>query len=198
MARKFFLPGAGASAGFWQLVIDGLPSDWDCHSFSWPGLGNEPSHPDIRCLDDLVSLVVDKLAGPTDLIAQSMGGLIALKAALRAPHNIRRMVLTGTSGGVRVESFGGEDWRSAYRHEFPNAAAWITQVHEDLTSLLPTLGAPTLLLWGDRDSVSPVSVGERLAELLPHASLKIIEGGGHDFPETHATEVARLVRQHLT
>ena len=38
---------------------------------------------------------------------------------------------------------------------------------------------------------------EGLAELLPDARLEIIQGGEHDFPETHATEVAELLRRHL-
>jgi pimeloyl-ACP methyl ester carboxylesterase len=142
-------------------------------------------------------MVLGRMTHETDLIAQSMGGLVALKAALLAPDKVRRMVLAGTSGGVPVEDFGAAEWRIKYREQFPTALPWITEIREDLTASLSTLGAPTLLLCGDKDSISPVSVGERLLELLPNASLRIIKGGDHDFPETHSAEVAQLVQEHL-
>ncbi|THG87146.1 alpha/beta fold hydrolase [Pseudomonas sp. A-1] len=59
------------------------------------------------------------------------------------------------------------------------------------------LHMPVLLLWGDADPISPVRVGQRLAELLPRAELHVIPGGGHDLGFTHAGEVARLIDRHL-
>ncbi|MDB5461172.1 MAG: alpha/beta fold hydrolase [Caulobacteraceae bacterium] len=142
-------------------------------------------------------MVVEQMVEPVDLIAQSMGGLIAIKAALAAPDRVRRLVLTGTSGGLPVDDLGGADWRTTYRSEFPNAATWITEVREDLSARLPSISAPTLLLWGDRDSVSPLSVGKRLQDLLPDAVLRVVAGGGHDFVQTHAAEIAPLMADHL-
>ena len=148
-------------------------------------------------LDDLVSMVLAQMDEPCDLIAQSMGGLIALKAALAAPERVARLVLAGTSGGVPVHDLGGADWRGDYRRDYPNAAPWIMDVPEDLSGRLGSVAAPTLLLWGDKDPISPLAVGERLASLLPHARLRIVEGGSHDFPQTHAAVVAPLVAEHL-
>ena len=59
------------------------------------------------------------------------------------------------------------------------------------------IAAPTLLIWGDKDAVSPVAVGEHLAGRLPHARLEIIPGGDHDVASTHADPVARLIAKHL-
>jgi 2-hydroxy-6-oxonona-2,4-dienedioate hydrolase len=41
------------------------------------------------------------------------------------------------------------------------------------------LSQTTLLVWGDRDEVVPVSVGERLDRLIPSASLLLLRGAGH-------------------
>lgn len=195
-----FLPGAGGSATFWQPVADLLPEEWPRVLLSWPGLGNEPHDPDIRGIDDLVDMVSACIAmSPTrvDLIGQSMGGLIAIRAALRHTYRIRRLVLTGTSGGVPMERFGAADWRAEYRRSFPGAAPWITEVRADHTPDLARLTTRTLLLWGTEDAISPPAVGEHLAAHLPNARLELIEGGDHGFPNTMPVETATAIARHL-
>lgn len=195
-----FLPGASGSASFWQPVADLLPEEWPRVLLSWPGLGNEPPDPDIQGLDDLVNIVSACIAmSPTrvDLIAQSMGGLVAIRAALRHTYRIRRIVLTGTSGGVDVAGLGGSNWRDAYRASYPRAAPWITEIHADHAPDLTRLANRTLLLWGDRDEISPPAVGEHLLGLLPNARLEIIAGGDHGFPNTMPVETATAITRHL-
>lgn len=182
---------------FWRPVGDRLFPDRAKHFFAWPGLGNEPHDPAVQGLDDLVARVVAKLDEPADLIAQSVGGLIAMKAALTVPDKMRRIVLTATSAGVPVRDLGGEDWRPEYRREFPAAAPWVYTIQEDLSARLPSVTASCLLLWGDADSISPPAVGQRLLELLPNARLNIVHGGGHDLAITHAAEAAALIAGHL-
>lgn len=195
-----FLPGAGASASFWQPVADLLPEEWPKVMLSWPGLGDEPHDPTIQGLDDLVDMVSACIAmSPTrvDLIGQSMGGLVAIRAALRHTYRIRRLVLTGTSGGLDVAGLGGADWRGAYRASYPNAAPWITEIRADHTPDIPRITTRTLLLWGDRDDISPPAVGERLLSLLPNARLEIIQGGDHGFPNAMPVETATAIARHL-
>jgi pimeloyl-ACP methyl ester carboxylesterase len=195
-----FLPGAGGSASFWQPVADLLPEEWPRVLLSWPGLGHEPPDPDIQGIDDLVNIVSACIAmSPTrvDLIAQSMGGLVAIRAALRHTYRIRRLVLTGTSGGLNVSALGGSDWRAEYRQAYPNAAPWITEVKADHTPDLPRLTTRTLLLWGDHDNISPPAVGEHLATHLPNARLELIKGGDHAFPNTMPVETATAIALHL-
>jgi pimeloyl-ACP methyl ester carboxylesterase len=40
---------------------------------------------------------------------------------------------------------------------------------------------PTLLVWGGKDRIIPLSHGERAHELMPHSRLEVFEGAGH-FP----------------
>jgi pimeloyl-ACP methyl ester carboxylesterase len=197
MTDIFFLPGAGASASFWRPVADRLPGEPASYFFSWPGLGNEPASDQVNGFDDLVAMVLETIREPSDVVAQSMGGLVAVRVALAAPEKIRRIVLTATSAGAPVASLGGVDWRPDYRDSFPNAAEWITEVQEDLSSRLKEISAPTLLLWGDKDPISPVAVGEHLLGLLPKARLHVIKGGDHDLAQTHAEEVAAVISEHL-
>jgi pimeloyl-ACP methyl ester carboxylesterase len=197
VTKLLFLPGAGASASFWRPVSDRMLPERPRHLFSWPGLGDEAHDPNVRGVDDLVAIVRARMDEPVDLIAQSMGGLIAVKAALAAPERVRRLALTATSGGVPVEDFGASEWRDDYRHEFPNAAAWITEAREDLSHRIGRIKAPTLLLWGSHDPISPIAVGEHLCELLPNAMLHVIAGAGHDLAQTHAAQIAPLIAEHL-
>jgi pimeloyl-ACP methyl ester carboxylesterase len=196
--RLLFLPGAGADPAFWRTLGDRLPATWDKHYFGWPGLGDQPPDPAVNSIADLVATVEAELEpGPVDLLAQSMGGAVALQVALRHPDKVRRLVLTATSGGVDVADLTRFDWGANYRRNYPRAAPWITDERIDLTAEIPRIDSPTLLLWGNSDPISPTAVGERLAALLPDARLHVVSGADHDLAETHATELAPLVAAHL-
>ncbi|HVU31782.1 MAG TPA: alpha/beta hydrolase [Opitutaceae bacterium] len=193
-----FLPGAGADPAFWRPVGDRLPAAWRKTYLAWPGIGNQPAQPGVDGFDDLVTLVGSQLGDtPTDLVAQSMGGAIALRVALQHPGKIRRLVLTATSGGIDVTRFRAADWRPEYRTAFPRAAAWITEARPDFANELPRIAHPTLLLWGDSDPISPVGIGERLRQLLPNAKLQIVPGGDHGFAHDQADVVASAIERHL-
>jgi pimeloyl-ACP methyl ester carboxylesterase len=197
--RLIFLPGSGADPDFWRPLGERLPAAWSKTWLGWPGLGRQPSSPAVNGWMDLVGMVEEELEDgpPADLLAQSMGGAIALMTALRRPGQVRRLVLAVTSGGIDTTAYGASNWRPGYRSEYPAAASWVEEPTPDLTTRLPSLIQPTLLLWGDADPISPVAVGRRLAELLPNAGLYVVPGGGHDIAVTHAADLADRVRTHL-
>jgi pimeloyl-ACP methyl ester carboxylesterase len=49
----------------------------------------------------------------------------------------------------------------------------------DQRDLLPQIAVPTLLIWGELDERSPVSIAHELEEAIPHAELVAIPGAGH-------------------
>ncbi len=192
-----FLPGASGAAEFWRPVADRLPAPWIKTLLGWPGAGEQPHDPSVRGFGDLVTAVAGTLEAPCDVVAQSMGGVVAIGLALRHPDKVRRLVLAATSGGIDVSGFGGVDWRADYREQYPDAAPWVFAEEPDHTEEISAVTAPTLLLWGDADPISPVAVGERLAELLPHGTLEVSAGGGHQFAEEHPAAVAPMIAAHL-
>jgi len=198
MRKILFLPGAGGSPTFWRPVAKLLPDEWDKVFFGWPGLGDQPHDPNICSVDDLVRLVDVTIDGPVDLVAQSMGGAIVARIALKRPAAVRRLVLAVTSAGVNMAQFGPSDWRTDYRKQFPHAADWITE--HSATAELPVerIEAPTLLIWGDSDPISPIAVGHHLEQRMPNAWLHIVPGGDHGLASNKADAVAALIARHLT
>ncbi len=194
----FFLPGVGADPDFWRPLGKQLPADWCKTYFAWPGLGDQPADPAINSYDDLIGLVEARLPEhPVDVLAQSMGGAMALSLALRHPKRIRKLVLAVTTGGMDMTAFGAEDWRLDYRREYPEAAEWTMAEKPDISNRISEINHPTLLIWGDADPLSPVSTGQYLAARLPNAELHIVTDGQHDLIHSRASELAGLIERHL-
>jgi 3-oxoadipate enol-lactonase len=63
---------------------------------------------------------------------------------------------------------------------------------------LSRIAAPTLIVAGDDDLLTPLRFARTLHEHIPGATLTVIQGGGHAFILTHAEEFNRLVLSFLT
>ena len=197
-AQLVFLPGAGGSASFWRPVADQLVDLGAGHVFGWPGFGDVPADSSIRSLDDLFDWLVKRLPpGASHVIAQSMGGVLAVRLALDDPDRVASLVLVATSGGIDVARLGAADWRPEYVASLPGLPRWFLEDQTDFTERLEEIRAPTLLVWSDADAVSPLSIGRFLAERIPRARLAIVRGGTHAFAQERADEVASLIRSHL-
>lgn len=192
-SQLLFLPGALGRTQLWESVANRLTYPAPKRHFGWPGFGSTPADPLITGIDDLVERVACNVNQPTALIAQSIGGAIAIRVALKKPEFITHLVLSVTSGGIDVAGLGGKDWRPSFRESHPQLPTWFSTYQEDLSAELKNISIPVLLLWGDSDPISPVRVGERLASLFPCAELHVIQGGDHDLAETHASEIAPLI-----
>jgi len=85
------------------------------------------------------------------------------------------------------------DARPAMMRAMANALA-----DADLRDVLPLVDVPTLLLYGDADVRSPVSVGEDLHARIPGSKLVVLHGPGHvvnvEAPERFDAEVRRFLR----
>lgn len=55
-------------------------------------------------------------------------------------------------------------------------------VSEALQDCLPQIKAPTLLLWGEKDRIIPVSDARRMRSLIPKCQLVVVENAGHKLP----------------
>lgn len=55
----------------------------------------------------------------------------------------------------------------------------VKAINEDLTHLLPGIKAPTLLIWGENDTATPLADGKLMEKSIPDAGLAVIPGVGH-------------------
>lgn len=197
VASLIFLPGASGNTHFWRPLADRLGHPGEREFWSYPGFGGVPSDPAVGSFDALVARLVARITRPVDLLAQSMGGVLAVRAALERPGLVKHLVLSVTSGGVDVAALGALDWRWGYRELHPEAPDWFETERRDVGARLRELTMPVLLLWGDADPISPIAVGEHLAAAFPNAELCVFEGGTHDLVLERASDVAPWVERHL-
>lgn len=55
----------------------------------------------------------------------------------------------------------------------------VMNVNEDMVPYMPSVTQPTLLIWGDKDTATPLSDGQLMEKLMPEAGLAVINGAGH-------------------
>lgn len=68
----------------------------------------------------------------------------------------------------------------------------------DQRDLLPRIGVPTLLLWGEDDARSPLTIARQLLDAIPNSRLVVIPGAGHasnmEKPDRFNAEVREFCR----
>ena len=76
---------------------------------------------------------------------------------------------------------------------------WNPYLHDPkLPDHLHRVSCPALVLWGRRDQLIPLPHGERLAELLPNAELRILDDCGHMLPYEKRVEFVEICRDFLS
>ena len=97
------------------------------------------------------------------------------------------------------------------RHSFVSQIHAILNTREDLVDQLSTITAPTMVIVGNQDILTPRGDSEEIAERIPNAELVVISGAAHGLMMEHSstfnkilieflqrTELARVAEQELT
>ena len=164
--------------------------------------------------------------GKAHFIGHSFGAKTSLYLAAKHPGVVDKLVLVASSGLRKAPSFGvsakrlasrgarvaarlgppGKRLRSVlYRRiassDYQEAGALrpilVKVVNEDLSSLLSSVAASTLLVWGTEDDAVPVDHARVMERLIPDAGLVLLEDVGH-FPHLEAAGAfCRIVRHFL-
>ena len=69
--------------------------------------------------------------------------------------------------------------------------------YADMRPLLAGIRCPTLLIFGGKDALTPVRMGQYLQQHLPNARLHIIDKAAHAPFISHSDEVAALLLAHI-
>jgi 3-oxoadipate enol-lactonase len=97
------------------------------------------------------------------------------------------------------------------RHSFVSQIDAILNTREDLVDQLSTITAPTMVIVGNQDILTPRGDSEEIAERIPNSELVVISGAAHGLMMEHSstfnrilieflqrTELARVSEQQLT
>ncbi len=148
-------------------------------AFEMPGFGQSPENTRTQSMPELAStmaVAIKNLGLDTfNLMGTSFGGKTALWLALQAPERVLALVLEAPAA-IRQEDA------------------------EDLESRLASLAAPTLVLFGTRDSVIAPAMGRVYKALMPNCHLVFVYDAAHaisaDRPEAFTEVVVDFLERH--
>ena len=211
------LHGAYGTIDLWGPVLETLARHHQVIAVELQGHGHTAGiDRPIRyeTMADDVAALMDYLGIPqADIVGYSMGGGVALRLAIQHPERVRKLVpisvSISTAGAypevwagiaqITPEMFAGTPFEEAYFRNAPNPDDWPVLVEKlkDLDAqefawpeeAIRGIAAPTLLIIGDSDIVTPEHIVEVFRLLgggvpgdltgLPNAQLAIVPGATH-------------------
>lgn len=88
--------------------------------------------------------------------------------------------ILGKKGEIILDKYRSKSGSSDYNNATPMMRAILSKVvNEDLKHLMPVIKAPTLLIWGEKDTATPLSDAKIIENLIPDAGLVSFPNCGH-------------------
>jgi pimeloyl-ACP methyl ester carboxylesterase len=91
--------------------------------------------------------------------------------------------------------FGSEDYKNASPMM---KSCLVNLVNEDLREFMPNIKVPTLLIWGENDTATPISDAEIMKQLIPNSGLVKIENCSHYVFLEKPVYVNKIINNFLT
>jgi pimeloyl-ACP methyl ester carboxylesterase len=194
------LHGLGGSARWWSRNMAELGTAHDVHALDLPAFGESHRHSRFR-LDRIPAQIVatmDRLGiERASLAGHSMGGLIAARMAADWPDRVERLVLVDAAFLSLDRGWWHHGPLLVLRATQPSLMRTLAQdigrvgpirlteatrqlLASDWADLLPRISAPTLVVWGELDSLCPPTVGRAIVERVAGARLVTIGRAGHN------------------
>ena len=148
-------------------------------------------------------ILVDSYAGWKGSLpeAEVRARVAGARRMLAAPPEEFDPTLPGLFAGDPPEEFIPllEAMSAAVRPEALGAQL-LLMAEADERDLLPHIAVPTLLVWGQRDVRSPLSVARQFEEAIPDTTLVVVPDAGHvsnlEQPQRFNTAVREFCRAH--
>jgi len=99
-------------------------------------------------------------------------------------------------GSAPVQEFGGP--REAGRMMSMRMCFKPYMYDPSLGGMLGKIRVPTLVVWGQQDSIVPLECGQMYARLIPEATLRVIEQCGHFSHLEQPRQLASMVREFVS
>lgn len=166
------------------------------------GHGERPAEP--MTLQDFVETALTDGEAPADLVGYSLGGYVALAAAIAYPERVRRLVTIATKLAWTPDVAAAETRRldpDRLAERAPDFVAALDERHpgpgwrplvEHTATFLTSLGAgpplelervacPTLVVVGDADAMVTREECEDAVRRIPGARLEVVAGAPHQY-----------------
>jgi pimeloyl-ACP methyl ester carboxylesterase len=193
------LHGLSGSGRWWGRNVPAFADCFRTYTVDLPGFGQSRGVRWSR-LDDiadrLADWLVDEGLSQAHVAGHSLGGAVAARFAARHPERIDRLVLVdaairlpGTRTVARqVRAIGRSSLgfapllvRDLLRcHPRSFVAATVDALQTDWEPHLRRIKAPTLVVWGERDAITPRALGHEIAAVVPGARLFTLAEAGHN------------------
>lgn len=222
-----FVHGAGGDHTIWGEQLRELSKDFSVAVLDLNGHGRSPAREGdgLQTYVEDVLAVLEAIALPTVVIGHSMGGAIALTAALQRPKNLVGLGLVGTGARLKVHPQILELCQTDFEKAVELVISWAFAegvspelVHKareqmrrngqaalyrdfagcnvfDVIARLSEITVPALVICGREDKLTPVKYSEYLQQTIPQAHLKIIEGAGHMVMLEHPQAVNSALKE---
>lgn len=183
--------------------MDALSDHRRVIAIDFPGFGESFSPQTPWSVDDYADCVGEILdqIGNADILAHSFGARVAIKLASRGDGRIGKMLLTGAAGIKPKRRFSYYRKVAFYKllRRFGNAEKWRKKyaspdylklnpvmresfkrvVNENLAPCLTKITCPTLLVFGEKDTETPLYMAEMMKKKIFGSALIVFDGVGH-------------------
>jgi pimeloyl-ACP methyl ester carboxylesterase len=100
--------------------------------------------------------------------------------SFKALKRLASLVFGKARAQAMIEKRRNASGSADYRAASPVMRATLSRVvNEDLRAVMPLIKAPTLLVWGERDTATPLTDAHKMERLIPDAGLVVFAGAGH-------------------
>jgi pimeloyl-ACP methyl ester carboxylesterase len=196
------LHGLSGSGRWWSRNVPVFARSFRTYTVDLPGFGESRRLRWSR-LDDIADSIADWLADEglprVHIAGHSLGGAVAARVAAHHPEHVDRLVLVdaairprGTRATARPEDLARTFRRAAPGfapllvrdllrcHPRSFVAATVDAMLTDWESHLARINAPTLVVWGEHDAITPLALGHEIVAVVPGARLITVPEAGHN------------------
>jgi pimeloyl-ACP methyl ester carboxylesterase len=100
--------------------------------------------------------------------------------SFKTAKNVAKLCLPKAQAEKLIDRMRAGKGSADYAAASPTMRAILSKVvNEDLKHVMPQIKAPTLLIWGENDTATPLSDAKTMERLIPDAGLVSFPGCGH-------------------
>lgn len=193
--------GLCASRRWWRKNLQVLARHFRVYTLDLIGFGNSRAAQGFvlnAAAQAIHDWMIEQGIARARVIGHSMGGRIAAELAADFPHCVEQLILVDAPLFPFNHSLLRQGWGMLYSLRYtpldllrvviadtlqvglwPTLKIGLEIMGSDLTHKLAQLQIPTLIIWGDQDTIVPLRLGEALADALAPQQFVTMPGVGH-------------------